>query len=91
MDLNTQNERWYKFESEIVLDNLDFLLRLKKIYPSLSKEDIRILMFMKIKMPNKEIAKMLNILLDSLRLRRWRIKKKMGNINCPLSKFIETF
>lgn len=66
----------------------DFIDKLRNIYPSLSEDDIHIILLLRIDMTNKEITRVCDILLESFRKRRYRLKKKM-NIECDsISDFI---
>ena len=79
---------WEKLE--LVLDEQqgDFVKRLRREYPCLSEDDIRIIMLLRIGISHSQIALMENITLKSFRMRRWRIKKKMG-LDCPsFTRFI---
>lgn len=59
----------------------DFMKSFRKDYPFLSKEDYRVIMLIRIGLTHNHIAKIENISLKSLRMRRYRIKQKM-QIDC---------
>ena len=59
----------------------DFIEKLRNIYPSLSEDDIHIILLLRIDMTNREITRVCDILLESFRKRRYRLKKKMA-IEC---------
>ena len=80
---------WEELEHSISLLQDNFIYKLYKKFPMLSKDDIRIVLLMRINMQNVDIAKLLHILPSSFRMRRCRLKKKM-NISCKsLSEFIK--
>lgn len=90
LSLKCPNEMdWEELEHSISLLQDNFIYRLYKKFPMLSKDDIRIVLLMRINMQNVDIAKLLHILPSSFRMRRCRLKKKM-NISCKsLSEFIK--
>lgn len=69
---------------ELALDEQqgNFVKRLRLEYPCLNKGDIHIIMLLRIGIPHHTIAFMRNITLKSFRMRRCRIKRKMG-LDCP--------
>lgn len=90
LSLKCPNEMdWEELEHSISLLQDNFIYKLYKKFPMLSKDDIRIVLLMRINMQNVDIAKLLHILPSSFRMRRCRLKKKM-NISCKsLSEFIK--
>lgn len=59
----------------------DFKNKLAQLYPQLNKKDIFFCSLLKIKMPHKEIATLINIAPESVVKKKYRLKKKMGIIN----------
>ncbi|MBQ8501214.1 MAG: helix-turn-helix domain-containing protein [Bacteroides sp.] len=58
-------------------------------FPNLSKDDLRIILLLRIGISHKEIARLCNIQLSSFRKRRNRLKQKM-NIQCDsISQYIK--
>lgn len=90
LSLKCPNEMdWEELEHSISQLHDNFIYKLYKKFPMLSKDDIRIVLLMRINMQNVDIAKLLHILPSSFRMRRCRLKKKM-NISCKsLSEFIK--
>ena len=67
----------------------NFTCEVRQNFPMLSRDDIHILLLIRVGMKNIEIAKLLHILPRSFRVRRCRLKKKMG-IDCEsLPEFIK--
>ncbi len=56
----------------------NFLTKLKAKFPRLSKDDMRLAVYIRLKMPSKEMAPLFNISLRGLENRRYRLKGKLG-------------
>jgi hypothetical protein len=69
---------WQNFE--INFDNIhgNFFKSLKGQYPQLSESEIRHLAYLKMRLTNPEVSKLMEIKMESLRTLRHRIKKKLG-------------
>lgn len=66
-----------------------FVWKLINKYPALSREDINIVLLMRLNISNTEIASFYNIQLSSLATRRYRLMKKMGlRSNTSIVEFI---
>ena len=86
-DLNVAE--WKMLEYSVNLLQENFVTKLREEFPILSKDDIHIILLIRINMENIEIARLLHILPKSFRMRRYRWKKKM-RINCnSLSEFLK--
>jgi hypothetical protein len=55
----------------------DFLKQLKKNFPSLTREDLKLAAFLKMDLSSKEIAPLFNISLRGLENKRYRLRKKL--------------
>lgn len=83
-----KREEWSRIELFINQSQNSFVQKLRQDYTSLTEDDIRIIVMMRLNLEYKEIATSCNILLSSFRTRRSRLKKKMG-VKCDsISKFI---
>lgn len=82
-------QSWMQLEQLINLFQNNFVKQLRRDYTCLSEDDIRIILLIRIKCTNKEIARMENILLKSFRMRRWRIRQKMGITCDSFTEFIQ--
>ena len=72
-----------------ILGRCGFAVQVKKDFPILTKDDIRIILLLRIELSHEDIARLCNIQLSSFRKRRSRLKKKM-NIECDsISEFIK--
>ncbi len=73
--LQTDDEwEYFKLHFESVYP--DFFVNLKKVYPALTENDLRLCAYIRIGMSNKQIAQMLSVLPDSIKISRYRIRKK---------------
>ncbi len=88
--MNYLNETdWEELENLVNLLQNNFTCEVRQNFPMLSRDDIHILLLIRVGMKNVEIARLLHILPRSFRVRRCRLKKKMG-IDCEsLPEFIK--
>jgi len=75
VDSNRQRE---VFESAFDEVHEEFLQRVKVKYPDLTPTELRLCAFLKMNLPTKEIAPLLNISVRGVEICRYRIRKKMG-------------
>jgi len=75
--LKTDNE-WEKFHLYFNNLNQNFFDNLVKAYPNLSIHEQKLCAFIKMNLTNKEIASILGISTDSVKVAKYRLKKKMG-------------
>ncbi len=73
-----EEEDWKNMEDQFNMVNSDFLNRLKSAYPGLSTTELRQCIFIRLLIPTKEIARLMNIEPRSVQTTRYRIKKKIG-------------
>lgn len=76
-DLNLSAD-WEKFKVHFEQVHPDFFTRLNESYPDISLSDLRICAYLRMNMDNASIAHVLNVSTDSLRVRRHRLRKRMG-------------
>lgn len=81
-------ENWNRLEIYINQSQDYFAAKLRQNYPSLTEDDIHIILLMRMGLDHKEIAIFCNILMSSLRTRRSRLKKKMKADCDSISDFI---
>lgn len=79
---------WKRLEELINRTQARFVERLRADYPMLSEEDVQIFMLVRAGLSSKEIACIGNITTKSLRMRRCRMKQKMGVCCENLVEFI---
>ena len=58
--------------------NKHFFTSLMKLYPDISKEDLKLAAYIKMDLTSKEIAPLLNLSLRGLENKRYRLRKKLG-------------
>ena len=65
---------------ERVLKEMDkqFIQKAETMYPTLSRNDIRLMSLIRMGFSSGDISKMLNITMDSLHKSRYRLRKKLG-------------
>lgn len=68
---------WEEFESRFDQVHAQFLDRLKQRFPVLSHTEMRLASLIKMQLSSKDIATILGISQDSLRISRYRLKKKL--------------
>ncbi|MDM8003996.1 MAG: triple tyrosine motif-containing protein [Bacteroidota bacterium] len=81
VDSNRQRE---VFENAFDEVHEEFLQRVKSRYPQLTPAELRLCAYLKMNLPTKEIAPLLNISVRGVEIGRYRIRKKMGisrNVN----------
>lgn len=79
IDGNITNEYdWQVFETNFNQVHDQFFKRLKADYPELTPGDLQLAAFLRINLPSKEIAPLLNISVRGIENKRYRLRKKMG-------------
>lgn len=75
--LQTDDEwEYFKLHFESVYP--EYFINLKKQYPLLTENDLRLCAYIRIGMSNKQIARMLSVQPDSIKISRYRIRKKFS-------------
>lgn len=69
---------WVDFRRVFEEINQDFFLHLQQINPDLSAADLRLVSLIKLNMNTPDMAALLGISTDSLRVSRYRLRKKLG-------------
>jgi len=72
-----QDKDWAYFKEMFEKVHQNFFKDIKKRCPDLTENELRICAYLKINLRNKEIAKMLNILPESVKTTRYHIRKKL--------------
>lgn len=81
-------KEWEDIEATMNILQNGFIRKLRLKYACLTEDDIHIILLLRIEMTHEEIIHVYDILLESFRKRRYRLKKKM-NIQCnSFSNFI---
>lgn len=71
-------ESWIKFNLSFSKVHANFSANLLEKYPMLTPSDIKICSFIRLGMANKEIASVMNQSPDSVKVSRYRLRKKIG-------------
>jgi DNA-binding CsgD family transcriptional regulator len=69
---------WREFEIRFKNMHPDFIIKIKKKHPALTKKDIDFLSLIKLNLNNKEIATLINISYESVLSKKYLIRKKMN-------------
>ncbi|MDF1694886.1 MAG: hypothetical protein P1U56_03605 [Saprospiraceae bacterium] len=82
IDIKQQNESyWEQFRDRFTQVHKNFESEVKKKYPMLTSNDIRLMMLLKMNLSSKEIANILCISYDGIKKSRYRLRKKIGLSN----------
>jgi DNA-binding CsgD family transcriptional regulator/preprotein translocase subunit SecG len=85
-------DEWERLKTHFDLIHSGFFSKLKSEYPLLTQTELEHCSFIKLQLPTKEIARMLNIDPKSVQASRYRIKKKMDlPLESDLRDVIEKF
>lgn len=85
-------DEWERMKVHFDTVHSGFFSRLKEQFPALTQSEMQHCSYIKLQLPTKEIARMLNIDPKSVQASRYRIKKKMSlDLNTDLREVIETF
>jgi len=78
-----------EFQSKVDRNYAEFFSRLKKKYPSLTKNEERLCAMLRLNLSSKEIASLNNISVKAVEMGRYRLRKKCGiENNQELSTFL---
>ena len=72
-----QEEDWEEFQKVFEEIHIDFFNNLKKKFPDLTPTELRLSALLKLNLSSKDIATILGISQDSLRVSRYRLRKKL--------------
>lgn len=72
-----KNSDWESFQDAFNNTDRDFLKKLKELHPSLTPNDLKLCVYLRLNLSSKEIAPMLNISPQSVEIKRFRLRKKM--------------
>jgi DNA-binding CsgD family transcriptional regulator len=79
IDLNfNMDDDWQEFESIFQQVHSDFFRKLNDMYPSLSASEVRLCAMIRLNLQSKDMAAIMGISQDSLRIARYRLRKRLG-------------
>ncbi len=88
--LNDNRQEWEGFEEHFDLLHDDFIKKLKKRFPTLSMQELKLCAYLKMKLSTKEIAQRMRLSVRGIETSRYRLRKKMGLADGEnLSAFLE--
>ena len=83
---------WNKFESAFNELDFEFIANLNRRHQGLTRQEVRLLVYIRLNLSNKEISELLNIGLKSVEMKRYRVRKKLGlEKSQNLSEYIHSF
>ncbi len=77
LDINNDNN-WEQFRSYFEDVHKGFNSKVKKQYPEVSPNDLRLMALLKMNLSSKEIANILNISTEGVKKARYRLRKKLN-------------
>ena len=77
LQLNTDTVSWEEFEVRFQQVHTDFYTKLSKQFPDLTTNETRLCAFFKLNMTSKEIAALTYQSLNSIKVARYRLRKKL--------------
>lgn len=84
----SSEEDWIRFQSNFDMIHQNFFRNLHRDFPELTSNDLRFCAYLRLNLPSKDIANLLNITLKGVEVARYRIRKK---INLESSKSLTEF
>jgi len=72
------NGEWKMFQDAFNNIDRNFLKKMKEMHPLLTPNDLKLCVYLRLNLSSKEIAPMLNISPQSVEIKRFRLRKKMG-------------
>jgi len=74
----SSTDDWQMFETHFENTHHDFLKRLKTTYPQMTQSDLKLCAYLLLNISSKQIAKLLNISIRGVEVRRYRLRKRLG-------------
>lgn len=72
------NEEWNQFATHFNILNPNLLRSIKKSYPNLTPNELKLCAYLHLNLCSKEIAQHMKISLRSVEISRYRLRKKLG-------------
>ncbi len=87
--LDTQTEEWQNVMKNLKLSQEGFFRKLKKKYPTLTPNDLRLCSYLRMNFTTKEIANLSNISTRAVEIARYRLRTKLNlNHDVNLTEFL---
>lgn len=74
----TMDDDWQEFEMVFQQVHSEFFVKLKQLYPNLSPAEVRLCAMIRLNLHSKDMAAIMGISPDSLRIARYRLRKSLG-------------
>jgi DNA-binding CsgD family transcriptional regulator len=71
------DEEWEKFSVHVKSVQNDFLITLKKAYPDLNSNELKLCAYLRMNLSSKEIAQLFSISVRGVEISRYRLRKKL--------------
>ena len=79
IELNfNMDDDWQEFETVFQQVHSEFFEKLKMLYPNLSPAEVRLCAMLRLNLHSKDMAAIMGISQDSLRIARYRLRKRLG-------------
>jgi DNA-binding CsgD family transcriptional regulator len=72
------DQEWETFAKHFDKVHSDFVVLLKKTYPSLTANEVKLCIYLRMNLSSKEIAQLMNISVRGVEISRYRLRKKIG-------------
>ena len=72
------DQEWETFAKHFDTVHSDFVVTLKKTYPSLTANEVKLCIYLRMNLSSKEIAQLMNISVRGVEISRYRLRKKIG-------------
>ncbi|RAJ11113.1 YXYXY domain-containing protein [Chitinophaga skermanii] len=88
-EVEKSNEDWDQFSIHFNNVNFDFFNDLKRLFPEVTPNDLKLCAYLRMNLSTKEIAQLLNITLKAVEIARYRLRKKLQLMpDTNLSEFL---
>lgn len=79
--LFSSEDYWNEFQLKFTNMHPNFIIKVKKDFPNLTKKDLDFLILIKLNLSNKEIASLISISYESVLSKKYLLRKKLGFIS----------
>ena len=72
------DQEWETFAKHFDKVHSDFVVTLKKTYPTLTANEVKLCIYLRMNLSSKEIAQLMNISVRGVEISRYRLRKKLA-------------
>ncbi len=76
-EIEKNDSNWEQFAAHFDEINNDFVKKLKEKFPNLTSTDLKVCIYLQLKLASKEIAQLMNISVRGVEISRYRLRKKL--------------